>query len=597
MLTLFFMRFLVNSFIISAVILIILIIKKVFNKHITTRWQNNIGLLFLIILVLPFIPDNLLNLRHLYSFSFNNINKNSVEAISLNNEGSSLLYNLDWSQDFSASVNRLIPEIFILFLITVWILGIFILLLIVIICNNRLNFIKKNIYLYKNKEVELLFEECKIKLKISKNIILGSSSLIQTPMATGILKPYIILPDSGYQNLSLNDMKYIFLHELNHYKAKDILINYIMCFFQIIYWFNPLIWLAFKQMISDREIACDISVLKTLDKSQYIDYGKTIINFIEKMSKTSNLSVSTNMGGSKQEIKKRIEKIVTFTGESKQLKTKSVILFIIASFIILSQTPNISTVTYLNNKYKYNFQKDLLVYEDLSSHFSNFKGSFVLYDINSGQYTIYNKDRSTLRVSPDSTYKIYTALIALELDIIQSENSTLNWDGNFYPYPSWNQNQNLKSALQNSVNWYFHDIDKKIGRKRLQSFYKKINYGNYDLSSGVSDYWMESSLLISPLEQVQLLKNFYTNDIVFEKKNINIIKQILRLSEKDGAVLSGKTGTGVINDKNTNGWFIGYVEKDDNTFIFATNIQGKNNATGKSAVNITLSILSEKNIY
>ncbi len=39
-----------------------------------------------------------------------------------------------------------------------------------------------------------------------------------------------------------------------------------MCFLQILYWFNPLVWYAFKEMRIDREIACDISVLKSLIK-------------------------------------------------------------------------------------------------------------------------------------------------------------------------------------------------------------------------------------------------------------------------------------------------------------------------------------------
>jgi len=153
------------------------------------------------------------------------------------------------------------------------------------------------------------------------------------------------------------------------------------------------------------------------------------------------------------------------------------------------------------------------------------------------------------------------------------------------------------SAMQNSVSWYFQDIDAQVGVEELTSYYTQLSYGNHDLSRGTTDYWMESSLLISPVEQVELLTDFYQNDTIFKSEHVDTLKSILRLSEKDGAVLSGKTGTGSVNGKVINGWFIGYVENNGHTFIFATNIQGEDNAGGSAAVQITLSILKDKGIY
>ena len=129
-------------------------------------------------------------------------------------------------------------------------------------------------------------------------------------------------------------------------------------------------------MRTEREIACDISVLKRLGKSDYINYGKTIINFIERLSHPSHLSVTTNMSGSKQQIKKRIEKIAEFTAELKKLKIKSI--FMIISCFVLSQVSNISGTYYDNNKYE--FQGKQIVYEDLMLliifHFMIFTVSF-----------------------------------------------------------------------------------------------------------------------------------------------------------------------------------------------------------------------------
>ena len=61
--------------------------------------------------------------------------------------------------------------------------------------------------------------------------------------------------------------------------------------------------------------------------------------------------------------------------------------------------------------------------------------------------------------------------------------------------------------------------------------------------------------------------------------------------------LYGKTGTGRVNGQDVNGWFIGFVENADNTYFFASNIQYQKHATGKKASEITLSVLSDLNIW
>ena len=51
------------------------------------------------------------------------------------------------------------------------------------------------------------------------------------------------------------------LHELQHYRYKDNISNYLLLLTGIFYWFNPLVWLAARAMKNDREIACDSAVL------------------------------------------------------------------------------------------------------------------------------------------------------------------------------------------------------------------------------------------------------------------------------------------------------------------------------------------------
>ena len=205
-------------------------------------------------------------------------------------------------------------------------------------------------------------------------------------------------------------------------------------------------------------------------------------------------------------------------------------------------------------------------------------------------------ENATKRVSPDSTYKIYDALFGLEENIITPDNSFMAWDKEIYPFEEWNMDQNLNSAMKSSVNWYFERINEMLGITCTYNYIKEIGYGNENIGNDYSSYWLESSLKISPVEQVELLTRLYNNKFGFSDKNINAIKDSILISSSHSGKFYGKTGTGRVDGKDVNGWFVGFVETADNTYFFATNLQSKSNANGIIASEITLKILSNLGI-
>lgn len=86
--------------------------------------------------------------------------------------------------------------------------------------------------------------------------------------------------------------------------------------------------------------------------------------------------------------------------------------------------------------------------------------------------------------------------------------------------------------MQNSVNWYFQNLDSQTGLPSLHAYYQKISYGNCDLTAGIHDYWAESSLKISPVEQVILLSELLENKWGFDEQNIQAVKNALYLSDR-----------------------------------------------------------------
>lgn len=168
-------------------------------------------------------------------------------------------------------------------------------------------------------------------------------------------------------------------------------------------------------------------------------------------------------------------------------------------------------------------------------------------------------EHATLRVAPNSTYKIYDALFGLEEGIITPDDSLIAWSGETYPFEAWNANQTLQSAMNSSVNWYFQSVDEQLGASNIYSYIQEIGYGNENMSGDFSTYWMESSLEISPVEQVELLTRLQNNSFGFAPENINAVKDAICLSASDAGTFYGKTGTGRVDGQDVNGWFVGLL--------------------------------------
>jgi bla regulator protein blaR1 len=589
----FLTHFIIGLWVSSFSVTVILLIRKWFGRQLTAKWYYHLWMFLFIALALPFIPTHLYNFISLFSGG----DTYQTNALSSDVEitGTNMMQGLHLIQDFSVSVNR--PDLSLLNMgvMSLWILGILLFTFTMVPGWLKLRRIKNYSSSFSNQEVLMLFEECKKRLQIKKSIKIVISNRVQSPMIFGLFQTYIVLPSQHENWLDLKNYEYIFLHELNHYKNKDLLTNHMILFYQIIYWFNPLVWLAFREMRLDREISCDTSVLHLLDDNSFSEYGNTIINFVDLSKRSSKLQLETQLNGSKLQIKKRIEQISAYKPGAKKSIRKSVFIYVLASIILTIQLPVLSAFSTENDRY--NFNNEGTVYEDLHQFFKGYEGTFVLYDHSAQQYRIYNEEKSTLRVSPDSTYKIYSALFALESNVISPEESTLSWDGTEQPYDAWNMDQDVSSALQKSVNWYFQELDRRTGFETIQSNLQDINYGNSNVSGGFGEFWHESSLKISPVEQVKLLQAFYNNQLGYKEMHIQAVKEALLLEKNEEARLSGKTGTGTVNGKNINGWFIGYVETKNNTYFFATNIQNEDDTSGSKAVEITLSILKDLGIY
>lgn len=594
----FMVQFLICNVFISIIIGILLAAKRLLKNSLTSRIQYNLWFLLLALLAVPFIPAQPIQFLRIFSWfgKFQNVSVShpgttAGETSAFHSPGSE-----NWMNDFSMAISTKAPSKIGVILFILWIIGIMGMIALAIKSMRRFKTLKQSALPLQNPAIRRLFRDCLNEMNIAKNIPVYSTAFLKSPIIAGMFKPCIYLPIHLISDYKVNDIRYMLLHELQHYKYKDAFVNYIMNCVSILYWFNPIVWYALKEMRNDREIACDTSVLKMLKEDSYEDYGHTLINFAEKVSLTP-FPFAAGIGGSVVQMKKRIINIANYHPVSFRKKIYSIFSYILVAVLLSGFVPILSIQAKENDRYYFNESGEDITYIDLKAYFGENSGSFVLYDDTENKWQIYNKQQAVTRITPVSTYKIYSALFGLESGIISPKQSLISWDGQRYMYDLWNTDQTLESAMQNSVTWYFQAIDQQADLPAIKKFIQKIGYGNQTVSEDISSYWIDSSLKISPVEQIEMLKKFYYNQFDFSPENISAVKDSILLYSTNQGTVYGKTGTGEIKGKNTLGWFIGYIEKDGHIYFFATNIQNEDHAMGAVAAELTFSILSELDIW
>lgn len=591
-------RFLICNTLLCGIIGILLLLKRILKNSLSSRMQYNIWFLLLGLLAVPFLPFRFFKLSELFVWLKNRnfIPTAGIETATVQASHTNIADSQNWMEDFTLSVNREVPSVIGYLLFVIWISGIITMLIFVIRSALSLRALKNSALPLQNQKVQRLYQRCLSDCGITKYIPIYSTAYLKSPVIVGVWKPCIYLPIHLISEGNETEIRYMLLHELQHHKHNDGIANYFISLAGIIYWFHPLVWYALKEMRGDREIACDTSVLKLLESEDYVSYGNTLINFAEKISLTP-FPFASGISGTMKQMKRRIQNIASYERPNFQKKLKSMTAFVLVFLLLVGLAPFVSTYAADKNHYQWNTSSKNCSQIDLSNYFGKYEGSFVLYDLENDVWNIHNRKRATLRVAPNSTYKIYSALFGLEDGIITPENSFIKWNGISYPFEAWNADQTLPSAMSASVNWYFEYLDEQLGETSVQEYLHKIEYGNEDLSGDFSSYWMESSLKISPIEQVKLLIQLQNHNLGFAPEHVDTVKDAIHISTSSFGDLYGKTGTGRVNGQDINGWFIGFIENTDNTYFFATNIQNEQLATGSKASDITLSILSDLNIW
>lgn len=214
-------------------------------------------------------------------------------------------------------------------------------------------------------------------------------------------------------------------------------------------------------------------------------------------------------------------------------------------------------------------------------------GCFMMARKDGSEAVVVHPDDCAKPTVPASTFKVPHALIALQTGVIADPAARVKWDGTKYPdMKAWEADQDLRSAIRESVVWYFQRTAKQIGKERMQKWLGELHYGNEDASGELTKFWLEmGSLEITAAQQLDFWQRLARGELPIDRANIETVWKIVeapldfwkgRLPEGESpppstATLHAKTGT-AYDQKGTVSWWAGTVDGPRGEWVFVSRV-------------------------
>jgi beta-lactamase class D len=232
---------------------------------------------------------------------------------------------------------------------------------------------------------------------------------------------------------------------------------------------------------------------------------------------------------------------------------------------------------------------------------------FLLYEMGVGEVRRSPAEACSTRVTPASTFKVAHALAALDSGVLADQNVTFRYDGSPNVPESWKRDHTLATAMRYSVVPYFRWIATMLGPDREREYLARFHYGNENASSGLTTFWLDGSLQISPDEQEKFLVALYEDRLPVTKRATETVREILVQPPgvvvnaqgehpfdppwPAGTTVSAKTGSAADVT-----WLVGHVQRQDRAWVFVSCVAGPTERDPLAAMNLAAISLREAQV-
>lgn len=262
----------------AALTAVLLLAKPFISKRFSSSWQYYVWLIVLVSMILPVRlakkPVNV-DLSQEKTFYSSEPQKAAISEplpeVDIPDGAAVPVAEIE-KKGFDLSVYEVIPII--------WLFGAAVFMLCALISYWR--------FLFYKRKCSVITEDCeefyriKDKLGIKRGIVLKKSDDVSAPMLAGVFKPVIYIPEN---KIGREGLEMIFMHELTHYKRRDLWYKWFSLIVNALHWFNPFIYLAVKNINEACELSCDERVTRDMTDEEKKCYMNTIVSLIKKGDK------------------------------------------------------------------------------------------------------------------------------------------------------------------------------------------------------------------------------------------------------------------------------------------------------------------------
>ncbi|MFO7257530.1 MAG: M56 family metallopeptidase [Bacteroidota bacterium] len=150
-----------------------------------------------------------------------------------------------------------------------------------------------------------LLEDIKGELGIKTAILLAESNRITVPAVVGFFKPVILVPVGMFTGLSQQQVEAVLLHELSHIRRHDFLINSLQSVLEVLYFFNPFVWMLSSTARNEREYCCDDQVVNRYHPRTYAE----ALTYLET-TRLNKPALAVSLTGEKNNLLYRIQRFM-----------------------------------------------------------------------------------------------------------------------------------------------------------------------------------------------------------------------------------------------------------------------------------------------
>jgi len=159
--------------------------------------------------------------------------------------------------------------------------------------------------------------DTELTVRLPKKLNAFSSKMTYSPMLLGLLPQKLIIPANFASSFTRSQQKLILEHEICHFERNDIYWNTLALLCVALFWFHPLVWLAYFKFRQDQELSCDQVVLARKQTASRIEYSKALLVVAEFAPSIAFAQLSFKKYGDKHMMFERIKQIKANTQATK----------------------------------------------------------------------------------------------------------------------------------------------------------------------------------------------------------------------------------------------------------------------------------------